>query len=52
MQYTKQWYEESQANYMENNPLSAFWTGTWYVIRKLQWAFEQGSNDKQEFFFV
>lgn len=34
----KEWYEESATSaYDPGDPRTAFWTGTWYVIRKLQW---------------
>lgn len=38
LQRSKAWYIESESIYDAVEPLSAFWTGTWYVLRKLQWA--------------
>ena len=49
---SKQWYEESKSNFDSNVPLSAFWTGTWYVIRKFQWFVKLYSNPEVEFTFV
>jgi len=46
------WYRESAVNFDEHQPLNAFWTGTWYVIRKLQWQLCVLAGDGIEFYFV
>lgn len=48
---SKAWYEQSTNNFAESIPASAFWSGTWYVIRKLQWHARRIS-DNPEFVFV
>jgi len=48
---SKKWYEESKDNYNEADVFSAFWTGTWYVIRKLQFHIKK-YNPGADFTFV
>ena len=33
---TKDWYVESEKEFNNNDMYSYFWTGSWYVVRKLQ----------------
>lgn len=49
---TADWYRESGSNFDADEPLSAFWTGTWYVIRKLQWQVRTLVGNDVEFYFV
>jgi nicotinic acid mononucleotide adenylyltransferase len=35
------WYAESRRIYARHDPLSVYWTGMWYVARKLQWFLDQ-----------
>jgi hypothetical protein len=48
---SKCWYEESD-NFVDSGHLSAFWTGTWYVIKKFQWNVRRYLNSEAEFTFV
>ncbi len=49
---SKKWYIESSGNYLKDEPFSAFWTGTWYVIRKFQWIIRKNTRKKLEFNFI
>ncbi len=49
---SRQWYIESQRNFSADDRNSYFWTGTWYVVRKLQWHLRQVVNGDLEFYFV
>jgi nicotinic acid mononucleotide adenylyltransferase len=47
----KNWYIESENMFDPNEVKSAFWTGTWYVIRKFQYLLQERCSEKIDFFF-
>ncbi len=49
---SKQWYEESERFFNQNESRSYFWTGTWYVIRKLQKQLSNFISEPLNFYFV
>lgn len=46
------WYQESVENYREGDDASVFWTGTWYLMRKLQWWVRTSVREDARFAFV
>jgi nicotinic acid mononucleotide adenylyltransferase len=38
------WYMESRGIYSRDDSLSVYWTGMWYVARKLQWFLDQSTG--------
>ena len=49
---SKPWYEESVVNWHIGDRLSTFWTGTWYLMRKVQWHIKQRFGDDIRFVFA
>jgi nicotinic acid mononucleotide adenylyltransferase len=49
---SKPWYEESIPNWRAGDRLSTFWTGTWYLMRKLQWLIRDRLGDNVGFVFA
>jgi hypothetical protein len=49
---SKPWYEESIPNWRADDRLSTFWTGTWYLMRKLQWLIRRGLGEDVGFVFA
>lgn len=50
---TKEWYKESEKEFVFSNKRSYFWTGSWYVIRRLQSVLNEkinGSNSISYYF--
>jgi nicotinic acid mononucleotide adenylyltransferase len=41
LEESRAWYLESRANFSSRDPLSPYWTGMWYVLRKLRWQLDQ-----------
>lgn len=52
LQEAKEWYLESIGIFSIKERLSGFWTGTWYIMRKLQWWARQWLADRAPFVFV
>lgn len=48
----KTWYEESEANFLEEEPETYYWTGTWYVLRKIQRQITLLAGNGLEFWFI
>jgi hypothetical protein len=40
----RSWYGESRRVYSRDAPLSMYWTGMWYVARKLQWFLDRSAG--------
>jgi nicotinic acid mononucleotide adenylyltransferase len=49
---SKPWYEESIANWRADERLSTYWTGTWYLMRKLQWLIRDRLGEDVRFVFA
>lgn len=49
---SKPWYEESIVNWDAGDRSSIFWTGTWYLMRKLQWLVKRKLGDDVRFVFA
>jgi nicotinic acid mononucleotide adenylyltransferase len=52
LEESKAWYEESVPNWRVEDRLSTFWTGTWYLMRKLQWHVKAALGEETPFVFV
>jgi nicotinic acid mononucleotide adenylyltransferase len=50
LRQVRAWYRESACNADRSQPASACWTGSWYVLRRLQWHLRQAGAS--EFTFV
>lgn len=48
---SKDWYFQSEQISDIKDPMNPFWTGTWFVIRKLQYFLNMLSTENKEFFF-
>lgn len=48
---SKDWYVQSEQMHDANDRMNPFWTGTWFVIRKLQYMLDKSSVEKNEFFY-
>lgn len=51
LEASKDWYIQSEKMSDANDSMNPFWTGTWFVIRKLQYFLNQLSEEKKEFFY-
>ncbi len=51
---TKEWYKESEKEFDYNNKRSYFWTGSWYVIRRLQSVLDEkiNGNNNISYYFI
>lgn len=52
LEESKAWYEESVENWRVEDRMSIFWTGTWYLMRKLQWHVRAALGEHTPFVFV
>jgi hypothetical protein len=49
LEASKEWFLQSEQMESANDPINPFWTGTWFVVRKLQYLLNQ--IETKEYFY-
>jgi nicotinic acid mononucleotide adenylyltransferase len=52
LEESEAWYKQSVENYRPQDRPSVFWTGTWYLMHKLQWLVRDACGEGARFVFV